>query len=100
MVYEHEGVFVKYALVYEKYSYNISDCGYVDLETGRCYKSFYLNDARVGEQYISLRDGLIPYTSLIETNKKNMTKRRILKRFNDSVKKFTNDKKNSENNNK
>ena len=78
-----EGVFIKDALVYEDIeSYNPR---YIDLETGKEYVRFDVCDAHMGELYINLQAGLIPYTDLIENNKKNMSKRKILKKYNDYV---------------
>lgn len=75
--------FVKEALVYNKTSmYGIC---YVDLETKRKYKTFQLGDAVVGEMFICLEQGVTPLESIIEVNKKNMSKRKILKKFNDYV---------------
>ena len=79
-----EGEFVKDTLVYEKLD-TILPC-YIDLESGKKYRNFDLNDTDIGELYINIKAGLIPYTSMIENNKKNMSKRKILKNYNNSIK--------------
>ena len=89
---DHKGDFVKNALVYEHLD-SFRPC-YIDLESGKKYTTFKLIDAHTGELYINIKAGLIPYTSLIENNKKNMSKRKILKKFNDYVEN-TNDIENS-----
>ena len=75
----HEGQFVKDGIVYEKIGsmYPV----YIDLESGKIYTNFRVSSADVGELYVNIKDGLIPYSSLIETNKKNMPKRKILKNY-------------------
>jgi len=84
---ESNGKFVKYALVYkDKKESTYLFPVYVDLKTGERYKSFNLTMAGVGEIYISLKEGFIPLIDLIETEKENLSKRKILKMFNDSIK--------------
>ena len=79
-----QSAFVKDALVYEDLE-SITP-RYIDLETGKEYIKFNVCNAHIGELYIKMDDGLIPYSSLIETNKKNMSKRKILKNYNNSIK--------------
>ena len=59
--------------------------------TGKRYTDFSLNDVKVGECYLML-DSLVSLSSVIEIENKNMAKRRILKKYNESIKSIENTK--------
>jgi len=65
---------------------------YIDLVTGKKYDKFSLNDCyKIGECYIKI-ESLIPITSVLALNKKNMSKKRILKMYNENIKNTKNNK--------
>lgn len=69
------GSFVKKALVYR------DDFGYfVDLNTGEKY---YSKGKCIGDFYVSLKHNLIPVSSFIDYKKENMSKKKILKKYNE-----------------
>jgi len=83
-LYDFVGEFVKNTLVYEKFD----DIGpvYVDLNTGKVYDKFLLCNTCLGELYINIKAGTKPYKNLIDTNRKHMSKRKILKKYNENIK--------------
>ena len=68
------GSFVKKALVYRTAGY------FVDLNTGEKY---YSKGKRIGDFYVSLKHNLIPVSSFIDYKKENMSKKKILKKYNE-----------------
>ena len=95
-LYHEKADFIKKALVYDRTA--MFEPYYVDLATRRKYYIFQLSDAEVGELFINMKQGLIPLENIIEINQKNMSRRRILKKYNDNIKNTKNN--NNNNNNK
>ena len=80
-LFESNGKFVKYALVYK--DKKSDKATFIDLETKEKYDVHNVGDAVVGEIYISLKQGLFPLADILEVEKSNYSKRKILKMFND-----------------
>ena len=69
------GNFFQKALVYRT-----GFCFFVDLNSGEKY---YSKGKRIGDFYVSLKHNLIPVSSFIDYNKENMSKKKILKKYNE-----------------
>ena len=56
---------------------------YIDIKTGEKYKTALDYDSKIGDMFISFKNGLIPINELEEINfeRKNMSKRKILKKL-------------------
>lgn len=70
-------VFVKKALVY----YSIVKSGFIDMETGQFYNLGY-PDA-VGQLFVDLHKSKIYGKDIMGTSKKNYSKKKILKKYNE-----------------
>lgn len=66
---ESNGKFVKYALVYK--DKNSDKSTFIDLETKEKYDVHNVEDAIVGELYISLKQGLLPLADINRSRKNN-----------------------------
>lgn len=78
---ESVGEAVKHTLVFKKQNTVLN--AYIDLETGEEYTKFDVVDARVGEMFINISEGMIPASKIIEHKRNNMSKRKILKKYNE-----------------
>ncbi len=72
---EYKSKFVKKVLVY-KDEYN----NFIDLETKERYR-IGCDYCSIGDFFINVKKGMIPVCSVIDYKRKNMTKRRILKKY-------------------
>ena len=84
------GIFLKNTLVLDV-SKKRNGC-YRDLLTGKRYTDFSLNDINVGESYLML-DSLVSLSSILKIENKNISKRKILKKYNESIKSIENNNK-------
>ena len=80
-IFESNGKFLKFALVYKDKKSSIPT--FIDLETKEKYCILDIKDALVGEIYISLKYGLYSLSDILEEEKANYPKRKILKIFNE-----------------
>lgn len=71
-------MFVKKTLVY-KDSYGC----YNDLKTKEQYFAGYNDCLLIGKLFVHLENGLIPILSVIDYKKENMSKKKILKKYNE-----------------
>lgn len=76
------GIFVKETLVISGSSKNY----YIDLKTGETYRFCDVSKASIGEMYINGEFGLVPYNDVIYCKKENMSKRKILRKYNKHIK--------------
>ena len=80
-------MFIKKTLVY----YSELKREYIDLITKEKYKYGY-GACVIGDYYINSKKGLTPLSSLINCKRKNMTKKRILKKYNKELEVEKNEK--------
>lgn len=86
-VLQKEGLFVKNALVYYVPEKSFKQLKYIDLSTKDKYFHTSLSDSiKDGELYLEISCGLTPYRKMIKTDKNKMSKRKILKKFNEYIK--------------
>lgn len=76
--YSYSGRGVKKALVYRD-----KNGSYIDLDTKERYSAGTSIYTKVGDLIIDPSDGLIPVTSVIGFDRINMSKRKILKKYNE-----------------
>lgn len=69
--------YVKKALVY----YSIYKGGFIDLETGQWYRLGY--PSTPGELYVDVHKSKIKGNALMETDRRYISKKKILKRYNE-----------------
>lgn len=83
---EYINVFIKDTLVTRKY------IGvYKDIETNELYHSCSIAKAPIGKPYLNLQDGLVPASSILNSDKKNMSKKKILSKFKEKNNQNTNE---------
>ena len=78
-LYHEKADFIKKALICDRTSR--FDPYYIDLVTKRKYYAFGIGEAEVGELFINMEQGIIPLENIIEVNKKNMSRKKILEKY-------------------
>ena len=70
--------YVKTTVVYQK------DGNWYDLKTKKEYDTNVYGLELIGTQFINFKCGLIPLSNIIEYKRENMTRRKILKKYNET----------------
>ena len=78
-----KGQYIKSTLVTRKDNSYYAPNVYVDLQTNEEYTYGTSTDTFEGDLYICKKPGLVPLDKLFTFKRQNMSKRRILKKFND-----------------
>ena len=76
---ESAGTYLKDALGYNDSSEYVPR--FIDLKTKEVYGEFSLSNVKIGQLYINLKEGITPVKNIINFKKENMSKRKILKKY-------------------
>ena len=64
---------------------------YRDINTGEVYEHSNTENARKGKPYINISYGLLSISTVFNTNRRNMSKKKVLKKFNEINNQNTNE---------